>query len=365
MPYVDAPKTQFKVGEINPKILIVASEANNEIIDELVSGTIDGLIKSGVLATNIVVEKTPQPEDIPAAIKTIISSNITTSSPLTRIYTNPIAECSYDAVVAIGALIEDQVDGDFDALSMNSYNEVLDLVVATQVPIIMGILTCRDYEQGLERAGIGRVVKGANHGYFWATAALSEIQVRSMYCKNLSDTSIFDSFNKDVSSTTAADSSLAAISKNKKVAIVCAQWNMEINSEIVLKLIDLLVSSGYSSYDSIFVYSAAGSFELPGIASYLAAMSSSGLPLLDNRKSSKFDSIFCVGSLIQGGTKHFKFIGDSVDISIQKICTLFNIKCVSGVLICTSLDEAKYHAGISVGDKPGNNIAINLFDQIN
>ncbi|OLY77746.1 6,7-dimethyl-8-ribityllumazine synthase [Smittium mucronatum] len=345
MPYVDAPKTEITVGEKNPRILIVAADLESEIVSELVKGTIDGLTKSGVLRKNIFVETTDRAERIPALTRDILVESIS-SNTKSGIYAFPGKEYGYDAVVAVGIFVEEDVPSGFDELSMEAYNAVLDVTLETQVPVVMGILTCYDYEQGLERAGIGRKTKGMNHGYFWATAALSEIRVREMYCHGKSDVSIFEKVRPDTQQM---------VENAKEYAICCAQWNMEVNSEIVLLLAELLVSSGKATYNTIHVYSASGSFELPGLANYLGAVSPSG------GSHKKFEAVFCIGSLIQGGTKHFKFIGDSVELAFKRIKS---VKVVSGVLVVSSMNEAKHLAGIEVDGRPGKNIAYELVKEL-
>ncbi|PVZ99545.1 hypothetical protein BB558_004449 [Smittium angustum] len=335
MPYVDAPNTKIEIGDMNPRILIVAANLEDEIIKTLTDGAVDGMTSAGVLKENIVIHNINNPIEIPKKTKELIIA--------TR----------KEALICIGIFIDGEME-DFDSKSMESYNEVLDIIVETNVPCIMGILTCNDYEQGLERAGIGRKVKGANHGYFWATAALSEIKVRSNYCKGISDTSIFDGFS--VPSNVKVEGGR----NNKNVAILCAQWNMEINSEIVLETVRTLVKNGYD-FNNIAVYSASGSFELPGLAKYVIDVSRlEGV----NENNRPIDSVVCIGSLIKGGTKHFKFIGDAVEISLEKITSITKIQCVSGVLCCKSSDEAKLYAGIDVGETKGVNIGSKLGNMV-
>ena len=42
----------------------------------------------------------------------------------------------------------------------------------SSVPVIFGVLTALTEDQALERAGIGRVDKGHNHGEDWGAAAV-------------------------------------------------------------------------------------------------------------------------------------------------------------------------------------------------
>ncbi|PVV00791.1 hypothetical protein BB560_004814 [Smittium megazygosporum] len=339
MPYVDAPNTKIDIGDSNPKILIVSADKDDLIVKTLIDGAIDGLVSSGVLKTHIELVNVKVPDQISAKTLECLQETKTAikHGQKARLYDNTEYEYGYDAVICIGVLIEEDNVAEFDKKSMKCYNDAMDIILDTQVPCIMGILTCRDYEQGLERAGIGRVVKGMNHGYFWATAALSEIQVRKMISEGRSDENFIRELNLASTKTSA--------SKNINVGILCAQWNMEVNSEIVIETIKTLVEKGYN-ISHIKVFSASGSFELPGLASYLI-QTSRKVNNIQKPNNEHVEAVVCIGSLIKGGTKHFKFISDSVERTLDILSEKTNVPCVSGVLCCTSFEDALSYIGKS------------------
>ena len=104
---------------------------------------------------------------------------------------------------------------------------------------------------------------------------------------------------------------------NKKFGIVSSEWNSEI--------IQRLLNGAYEFFskidinkDSIQHYSVPGSFEL--ISGCVKMQSDHDL-----------DAIIAIGSIIQGETKHFDFICNSVfnglkDLNIQGICPV--VACV-------------------------------------
>ncbi|PVU93685.1 hypothetical protein BB561_003099 [Smittium simulii] len=353
MPYVDAPKIEISVEGSQPKILIVTSQSEDEVVKALSERAISDLVGSGVLETNIDVIKVDAPEEIAqVTIDALIKTRkIVVAGENERLYKNVDFEFGYDAALCIGYLLEEEIS-DFDQKSAQVYDDVQNIILETQVPCIMGILTCRDYEQALERAGIGRIVQGMNHGHFWAVAALAEIQVRKMISEGKSDTTLLKQL-------VIPDSSRQENKSKLNIAILCCQWNMEVNSEIVIKAVLDLVENGYD-INRIKIYSAVGSFELSGLANYLI-QTSRKMVMEERPKEDWISAVICIGSLIKGGTKHFKLIFDSVESAFDRISQETKTACISGVLCCNSIEEAKYSAGIMSDDGvPGKNIGSEL-----
>jgi len=77
----------------------------------------------------------------------------------------------FDAVIAIGVLIKGATMH-FEYISESVSQALMRVQLDTGVPVIFGVLTCFTEEQALERAGIGRAVKGHNHGEDWGSAAV-------------------------------------------------------------------------------------------------------------------------------------------------------------------------------------------------
>ena len=89
---------------------------------------------------------------------------------------------------------------------------------------------------------------------------------------------------------------------------------------------------------NIIINSVPGSFELPLAAQFMA-------------ESKKVDAVICLGCIIQGETKHFDFIAESVANGIQNVGMKYNIPVIFGVLTPDNLDQARERAGGKHGNK--------------
>jgi len=77
----------------------------------------------------------------------------------------------FDAVIAIGVLIKGSTMH-FEYICESVSHALMRVQLDSGVPVIFGVLTALTEEQALERAGIGRVSKGHNHGEDWGAAAV-------------------------------------------------------------------------------------------------------------------------------------------------------------------------------------------------
>ena len=81
-----------------------------------------------------------------------------------------------------------------------------------------------------------------------------------------------------------------------------------------------------------------GSFELTLGAKWMA-------------ETEEFDAIICLGCVIQGETRDFDFICQSVTQGITKLNLDYSIPVVFGVLTTNSVEQAKERAGGKHGNK--------------
>ena len=77
----------------------------------------------------------------------------------------------FDAIVAIGALIKGSTMH-FEYISDSVSHGLMKVQLETGCPIVFGLLTLLNEEQGLERAGIDEGKKMHNHGVDWGQAAV-------------------------------------------------------------------------------------------------------------------------------------------------------------------------------------------------
>ena len=137
---------------------------------------------------------------------------------------------------------------------------------------------------------------------------------------NLSD------FNKD----SLPDSS------NMKIGIVVSKWNNKITDGLYNGAFTTLIESGVSE-NNIQKIEVPGSFELIFGAKVLS------------RKD--VDAIICLGSVIQGETKHFDYVCQAVSNGIKDLNISLNIPVIFGVLTDNTTEQAVNRSGGKHGNK--------------
>ncbi|MFN3869961.1 MAG: 6,7-dimethyl-8-ribityllumazine synthase [Aquificaceae bacterium] len=134
---------------------IVASRFNHLLVDRLVEGAIDCLVRHGAQEEKIHIVRVPGSWEIPIAVKELISRK------------------KVDGVIALGVLIRGQTPH-FDYIA-NEVSKGLALVsLETGKPVGFGIITADSLEQAIERAG----TKQGNKGW---EAALSVIEMVNLF----------------------------------------------------------------------------------------------------------------------------------------------------------------------------------------
>lgn len=136
---------------------------------------------------------------------------------------------------------------------------------------------------------------------------------------------------------------------NMKFGIVVAEWNNEITFSMRDAAINSLIRHG-ASEENIVIKHVPGSFELTLAAQWLA-------------DTEEFDAIICLGCVIQGETRHFDFICDSVTQGITRLNTVYNIPVIFGVLTTHTLEQAKDRSGGKHGNK-GDEAAITAIKMV-
>jgi 6,7-dimethyl-8-ribityllumazine synthase len=139
------------------RFALVAARFNQAVVDQLVSGALDALVRHGVADANIDVVRVPGSFEIPLAARLLGESG------------------KYVAVICLGAVIRGETDH-YDHVAGAAASGVAQASVAAGVPVIFGILTCDTVEQALNRAGL----KGGNKG---ADAALAAIEMVNLIQK--------------------------------------------------------------------------------------------------------------------------------------------------------------------------------------
>ena len=133
------------------RFAIVASRFNHFIVDRLVEGAVDALVRHGAATHRVSVTRVPGSWEIPAVVARFARKR------------------SVDAIVAVGAVIRGSTPH-FDYVASEVSKGVAMLSLETGVPVGFGILTTDTIEQAIERAGS----KAGNKGW---DAAMSVVEM--------------------------------------------------------------------------------------------------------------------------------------------------------------------------------------------
>jgi 6,7-dimethyl-8-ribityllumazine synthase len=134
------------------KFAIVGSRFNAFIVERLIEGAVDALVRHGGDAQNISVVRVPGSWEIPLVCQRLAKSG------------------KLDAVVAVGAVIRGATPH-FDHVANEVSKGVAQASLASGVPIAFGVLTTDSIEQAVERAG----TKAGNKGFDAALAAIEMV----------------------------------------------------------------------------------------------------------------------------------------------------------------------------------------------
>lgn len=131
------------------RVAIIASRFNEAIVERLVEGAVECLVKHGVPDEYITLVWVPGAFELPVTAKRLASSG------------------DVDACVCVGAVVRGDTPH-FDFVAGAAAQGITDASISTGVPISLGVLTTDTMEQAEERAG-GSV---GNKGFESALAAI-------------------------------------------------------------------------------------------------------------------------------------------------------------------------------------------------
>ena len=136
------------------RVGIVAARFNEFIVSKLLSGCEDVLVRHGVREEDIAVAWVPGAFEIP-----LIASKMAKSG-------------KYDAVIALGAVIRGSTNH-YDYVCSEVSKGVANVALASDVPVMFGVLTTDTIEQAIERAG----TKAGNKGSECAQGAIEMVNL--------------------------------------------------------------------------------------------------------------------------------------------------------------------------------------------
>jgi len=129
------------------RFCLVASRFNSFIVEHLIEGAIDALLRHGAGEEQIHLVRTPGAWELPLAVQKAAASG------------------RYDAIITLGAVIRGSTPH-FDYVAGECVKGMSMVSLQHQIPVAFGVLTVDTIEQAIERAG----TKAGNKG---AEAALS------------------------------------------------------------------------------------------------------------------------------------------------------------------------------------------------
>ena len=125
------------------RFAIVASRFNDLVVDSLIRGAVDALLRHGASEKQVEIVRVPGAFDLPFVVRRVAASK------------------RYDAVVALGAVIRGATSH-FDYVAGQCAAGLARVSEETGVPVAFGVLTTETIEQAFERAGTKAGNKGAD-----------------------------------------------------------------------------------------------------------------------------------------------------------------------------------------------------------
>ena len=142
------------VADENMKVAIVASRFNEIIVNKLLGGAVDGLVRHGVEEKNITAAWVPGAFEIPLTAQKLAESG------------------KYDAVICVGAVIRGQTSH-YDYVCNEVSKGLAQVSLNSKIPVLFGIVTTENIEQAIARAGS----KAGNKGYDCALSAIEMVNL--------------------------------------------------------------------------------------------------------------------------------------------------------------------------------------------
>lgn len=136
------------------KIGFVVTRWNSFVVDHLVKGSIEAIVRHGGSEENITQVMVPGSFEVPLAVEKMAASG------------------KYDAIVALGAVIQGGTPH-FDYVAGEAVKGISQVMLKHGVPVAFGILTVNSIEQAIERSG----TKMGNKGEEATLAAIEMVNV--------------------------------------------------------------------------------------------------------------------------------------------------------------------------------------------
>lgn len=149
-------------GKLTPndgRYAIVVGRWNAFVVESLLEGAVDSLMRHGVEESNITIIRAPGAVEIPLVVKKAAASG------------------KYDAVIALGAVIRGGTPH-FEYVAGECVKGLSSIALQYDIPVAFGVLTVDTIEQAIERSGTKAGNKGeeAAMSAFEMVALLKEME---------------------------------------------------------------------------------------------------------------------------------------------------------------------------------------------
>ncbi|MCD8066201.1 MAG: 6,7-dimethyl-8-ribityllumazine synthase [Oscillospiraceae bacterium] len=142
------------VAPAGMRVGIIASRFNSFIVQKLLDGAVDGLVRHGVEEQNIYAAWVPGAFEIPMLAQKMAKSG------------------KYDAVICVGAVIRGSTSH-YELVTSETAKGIAQAGMASGIPVLFGVITTENIEQAIERAGS----KAGNKGYDCALSAIEMVNL--------------------------------------------------------------------------------------------------------------------------------------------------------------------------------------------
>ncbi|MDE7012440.1 MAG: 6,7-dimethyl-8-ribityllumazine synthase [Mailhella sp.] len=136
------------------KIAIIASRFNDFMVNSLIGGAVDYLVRHGADKDDLTIVRVSGAFEMPIVAKKLAESK------------------KYDGIVAVGAVIRGATPH-FDFVAAETTKGLAHVSLEYGIPVGFGLLTTDNMEQAIERSGS----KAGNKGVEAASALLETLQV--------------------------------------------------------------------------------------------------------------------------------------------------------------------------------------------
>lgn len=140
---------------VSGKFAMVVGRFNSFVVESLLEGAIDALVRQGIAESDIEIYRVPGAFEMPLAVQRVAKSG------------------KFDAIVALGAVIRGGTPH-FEYVAGECTKGISSVSLEYNLPVAFGVLTVDSIEQAIERSG----TKAGNKG---AEAAMSALEMLTLF----------------------------------------------------------------------------------------------------------------------------------------------------------------------------------------